>query len=114
MSPNIPIVVAIALMVVAAITPTDSIFAAFAALAVFMLAVAFAIQANSLGRYPWLWGFIALAAAFNPFTAAALPRAVLLALMVVATATFVAWGALLARKMTTMSVSQVLHPSDTK
>lgn len=105
---------AIVLMVVAVIAPTDSIFPGLAAFAVCALAVASAIQAGSMGSYPWVWGFVALAVVFNPFTAASLSRPVWLGLTVVAAAAFVSWGALLARKTTTMSVAQVLHPSDTK
>jgi hypothetical protein len=111
---TISIGVAILLMVVAIIAPANSVFPALASLAVCTLAIASAIQAGSTGRYVWLWGFVALAVLFNPFTVPGLPRMVLLGLTVATAAMFISWGALLARKTTAMSISQVLHPSDTK
>ena len=77
-------------------------------------AVLAAIDAGRAGRYVWLAGLLALAAALNPILPVAQSPAAGLLLMTVSLAILTGWMFVLSRTVQSQSIAQVLYPQDPK
>lgn len=110
---KIAIHAAITLSIVAAIWPA-SILPLLMAVAVCTAAVVSALEAGRMGRYIWLWGFVAIAVLFNPLAPLPMSRVTLLLASMLCAAAFISWLLVVQRAKPDLSAAEVLYPADGK